>query len=45
MSKEKQIRPFGWRDKVGYLIGMRMKYDATLNSHARTLGTTINETV
>lgn len=21
MSKEKQIRPFGWRDKVGYLIG------------------------
>lgn len=21
MSKEKKIRPFGWRDKVGYLIG------------------------
>ena len=21
MSKEKQIRPFGWRDKIGYLIG------------------------
>ena len=21
MSNEKQIRPFGWRDKVGYLIG------------------------
>ena len=21
MNKEKQIRPFGWRDKVGYLIG------------------------